>query len=405
MPQKRAVNGPQAFGAGRGGNLRPVAIVGVGSTSFGRLEGQDIVSMAADACHQALEDGGVPRERIQALYLGNFVGELLALQGALAPVVASRLGMTGIPCTKVEGACASGGIALRHGFLSVALGLYDFVLVAGVEKMTGIPGGNVTAALSTAGDEETEMRTGLTFPGAFAMIMEEHMARFGTTREQIALVSVKNHDNGCDNPKAQFRKRTNLEEVVTSRFIAEPIRLFDCPPISDGAAAAIVCPAEVAQQFTSAPVQILGSGHASGPTALTEMEDLTSFPATRGAAQEAYGMSGHDPSDIDVAEVHDCFTVAEIIATEDLGFFPRGEGGPAVEAGVTQLGGSLPVNPSGGLIAKGHPVGATGLAQIYELVHQLRGTAANQVKDPESALAHNLGGSGAVATVHILGRV
>lgn len=388
----------------RHGDLRPVSILGVGSTPFGRLGGQDIISMGTEACSEALLDSGIPKDFIQALFVGNFVGESLARQGALAPVMASGLALSGIPCTKVEGACASGGIAMRQGFLSVALGLYDFVLVAGVEKMSDVPGADVTTALSTAGEEHTEMRSGLTFPGAFAMIMEEHMSRFGTTREQIAMVSVKNHGNGYHNPKAQFRKQTNMEEVLTSRFIAEPIRLFDCPPISDGAAAAVICTKELADRFTGNSVEILGSGHASGPTALADMPDLATFPATRRAAEEAYTMSRIGPSDISVAEVHDCFTVAEILATEDLGFFERGDGGPAVEDGTTQLKGRLPVNPSGGLIAKGHPVGATGVAQIYELVHQLRGTAANQVNGPDLALAHNLGGAGAVATVHILGR-
>lgn len=389
-------------GPGRG--LRPVSILGVGSTPFGRLEGQGIIRLAVDACREAITDSGVDRSRIQALYLGNFVGERLAGQGSLAAVVAGRLELAGIPATKVEGACASGGLALREGFLTVALGLYDFVLVAGAEKMSATSIGEVTAALSTAGDEESEMRTGLTFPGAFAMVMEAHMEKYCTTREQIAEVSIKNHENGLSNPKAQFRRATDLEEVVNSRFIAEPIRLFDCPPISDGAAAAVLCPTEMAGDFAGKPVHILGSGHATGPSALTEMRDLTSFSASVRAAQAAYEMAGLGPSDIDVAEVHDCFTVAEIVATEDLGFFPRGEGGPAVQSGETSLDGGIPVNPSGGLIAKGHPVGATGLAQIYDLTVQIRGNAANQTANPEAALAHNLGGAGAVATVHILGR-
>lgn len=384
--------------------MRPVSIVGVGSTPFGRLEGENIVKLAVDACRDAIEDSGMARSRIQALYLGNFVGERLAAQGSLAPVVAGRLGLDGIPGTKVEGACASGGLALREGFLTVALGLYDFVLVVGVEKMSSMPTGEITAALSTAGDEESEMRTGLTFPGAFAMIMQEHMNRYGTTREQIAQVSIKNHQNGLNNPKAQFRRATNLEEVVNSRLIAEPIRLFDCPPISDGAAAAVLCPAELAGDFSGDPVRVLGSGHATGPSALTDMDDLTSFSASVRASRKAYEMASVGPADIDVAEVHDCFTVAEIIATEDLGFFARGEGGPALQSGETELAGRYPINPSGGLIAKGHPVGATGLAQVYELVAQIRGTAVNQIANPEVALAHNLGGSGAVATVHVLGR-
>ena len=383
--------------------MREVAIIGVGSTPFGRVEGMGIVELAVSACREALAESRVPLKKIQAFYLGNFVGERLANQGALAGIVTSRLGLAGIPATKVEGACASGGIAFRHGVLGIAAGLYDFVLVAGVEKMTSSPTAEVTAALATAGDEEGEMRTGLTFPGAFGIIMREHMARYGTTREQIGLVSVKNHGFGASNPKAQFRKPVTLAEVLNSRLIADPLRLFDCPPISDGAAAAVLCPAEWARDFQAKPVRVLGSGHATGPATLWEMDDITSFPATVRASREAYAIARLTPADVQVAEVHDCFTMAEIIATEDLGFFPKGKGGPAVEEGATGLEGKVAVNPSGGLIAKGHPVGATGCAQVYELVKQLRGEAANQVRDARIGLAHNLGGSGVVSTVTILG--
>ncbi len=383
--------------------MRDVAIIGVGSTPFGKVEGVGIVELAVSACREALAESRVPGHKIRALYLGNFVGERLANQGALAAMVTARLGLSGIPATKVEGACASGGIALRHGFLGIATGLYDFVLVAGAEKMTSSSTAEVTAALATAGDEEREMRSGLTFPGAFGIIMREHMARYGTTREQIGLVSVKNHGFGAANPKAQFRKRVTLEEVLSSRLIADPLRLFDCPPISDGAAAAVLCPAEWARDFHPKPVRILGSGHATGPATLWEMEEITSFPAAVHAAREAYVTAGITPDRVGVAEVHDCFTIAEIVATEDLGFFPKGEGGRAVEEGQTGLDGRVAVNPSGGLIAKGHPVGATGCAQIYELVKQLRGEAANQVPGAEIGLAHNLGGSGVVCTVTILG--
>lgn len=382
--------------------MREVAIIGIGSTPFGKVDGMGIVELAVAACREALADSRVPREKIQAFYLGNFVGERLANQGALAPLVAGRLGLTGIPCTKVEGACASGGIAFRHGAFGVALGLYDFALVAGVEKMTASSTADVTAALATAGDEEWEMRTGLTFPGAFGVIMREHMARYGTTREQVGLVSVKNHGFGVSNSKAQFRKPVTLDEVVSSRMIADPIRLYDCPPISDGAAAAVLCPAEWARDFHQKPVRVLGSGHASGPASLWEMEERTSFPATVRAAREAYAMAGVAATDIQLAEVHDCFTIAEIIATEDLGFFPRGKGGPAVEEGRTGVDGQVTVNASGGLLSKGHPVGATGCAQIYELAKQLRREAANQVENAEIALAHNLGGTGIVSTVTIL---
>ncbi len=384
--------------------MRDVSIAGVGSTSFGKLEDYDIVALATEACRAALADSGIPRERVQALYIGNFIGERIADQGVLAPIVARRLGLDGIPATKVEAACASGGIALRHGYLLVAAEIHGVVLVAGVEKMSSVPTGDVTAALSTAGDESIEMRTGLTFPGAFAMIMQAHMARYGTSREQIASVSIKNHGNGATNPKAQFQKPTDMDEVLSSRFVAEPLRLFDCPPISDGSAAAVVCTAEIAREFSDHGVRILGSGQGSGPTALTGMDDLTTFPATVRAADEAFTQAGMGPADVDVAEVHDCFTIAEIVATEDLGLVPRGAGGQAVAAGETALDGRLPVNPSGGLIAKGHPVGASGVGQMYELVQQLRGTAANQVAKADIGLAHNLGGSGAAATVHVLAR-
>ena len=384
--------------------MRDVSIAGVGSTSFGKLPDRGIVELATDACREALADSGIPRERVQALYLGNFIGERLADQGALAPIVARRLGLDGIPATKVEAACASGGIALRHGYLTVTAGIHDVVLVAGVEKMSNIPTGDVTAALATAGDEGLEMRTGLTFPGAFAMVMQAHMARYGTSREQIAAVSVKNHDNGAANPKAQFRKPTTIEEVVNSRFVAEPLRLFDCPPISDGAAAAVVCTSDIARQFTTRSVRILASGQGSGPVALSGMDDLTSFPATVRAASEAFGQAEIGPGDVDVAEVHDCFTIAELVATEDLGLVPRGDAGRAVEAGETAVDGRSPVNPSGGLIAKGHPVGASGVGQVYDLALQLRGEAANQVARARIGLAHSMGGCGAAATVHILAR-
>jgi acetyl-CoA C-acetyltransferase len=385
--------------------MRDVAIIGVGSTPFGKLEGRGLVDIAVAACREALADAAVPRGKIQALYLGNFIGERLAGQGALAGMVANRLGMSGIPATKTEGACASGGIALRLGVLGIALGLYDFVLAAGAEKMTAASTAEVTAGLATAGDEETEMRSGLTFPGAFAVITREYMARHGTTREQVGLVSVKNHGLGAANPKAQFRKPVRLEEVLASRLIADPLRLFDCPPISDGAAAVVLCPADWAREFHRQPVRVLGTGHATGPGTLWEMDDITTFPATVRAAREAYAMAGVTSGDIDVAEVHDCFTTAEIVATEDLGFFAPGKGGPAVAEGWTAPDGKVAVNPSGGLIAKGHPVGATGCAQVYELVRQLRGEAANQVSDCEFALAHNLGGTGVVSTVTILGRL
>ena len=384
-------------------SMRPVSIIGVGCTPFGKSD-SSIIDLAIQSSVEAINSANVKYDDIQSIYLGNFVGERLANQGSLGAMLADRLDISDIPATKTEGACASGGIAFRHAFLTIALGLYDFVLATGVEKMTSSSTPDVTAALATAGDMEMEMYAGLTFPGAFAMIMASHMQKYGTTREQIASVSVKNHRNGTNNPKAMFQKEINVEDVITSREISEPIRLFDCPPISDGAASVLLCPTEIAKNFVNNPVNILGSGHASGPISLSGMKDLTSFSATAIAANEAYAMSGLRAKDIDVIEVHDCFSIAEIIALEDLGFFNKGEGGPATESGITALNGKYPTNPSGGLIAKGHPVGATGIAQIYELTKQLQGLSTNQTNDPETALAHNLGGLGALSTVHILGK-
>ncbi|MBI2882340.1 MAG: thiolase domain-containing protein, partial [Candidatus Methylomirabilis oxyfera] len=373
-------------------------------TPFGKRDGVGIVNLALQACREALDDAQVPGRRIDAFYLGNFVSETLAHQGSLAPIVAHRLGLGPIPCTKVEGACASSGIAFRHGVLLIASGLCDIVLVAGVEKMTSAETGAVTEALASAGDAESEMRLGLTFPGTFGIIMRRHMHRYGTTREQVAMVSVKNRFNGSTNLKAHFQKPVAMEEILESRLICDPIRLYDCTPISDGAAAAVLCAADLVAEFTDRPVDVIGSGHAMGPATLFEMADLTTFEASVAAGQQAYREAGLAPGDIDVAEVHDCFTIAEITAIEDLGFVAKGQGGPAVTDGFTALHGKLPINPSGGLLSKGHPVGATGLAQIYEIVAQLRGEAINQVESARIGLAHNLGGTGAVSTVHILKR-
>ena len=384
--------------------MRGVSVIGIGCTPFGKQNGVGIADLALQACREALDDAQVPRSLVQAFYLGNFVSEALVHQGALAPIVAHRLGLGPIPCTRVEGACASSGIAFRHGVLLIASGLCDIVLVAGVEKMTSAETGAVTEALASAGDAESEMRLGLTFPGTFGIIMRRHMHQYGTTREQVGMVSVKNRQNGSANPKAHFQKPVALEEVLGSRLICDPLRLYDCTPISDGAAAAVLCAADLAAEFTQRPIDVIGSGHAMGPATLFEMADLTTFEASVAAAQQAYREAGLAPRDIDVAEVHDCFTIAEIVAIEDLGFVEKGKGGPAVADGLTARDGKLPINPSGGLLSKGHPVGATGLAQIYEIVGQLRGEAINQVKGAQIGLAHNLGGTGAVSTVHILKR-
>lgn len=385
--------------------MRGVSIIGIGTTPFGILEGKSLKEMATIACSEAIKDSGIEKNVIEAFYLGNFISGILLGQETIAPLVANSLGLPkDIPCTKVEGACCSGGIALRHGYLLIASGLANFVLVAGVEKMSSSTTEKNTEGLASAFDQETEGRTGLTFPGFFGLIARRHIYQYGTKTEHLALVSVKSHNNSVLNPRARFRNKATLEQVMASRIIADPLRLYDCCPIGDGAAAAVLCPSEIAHQFHKKPVDILASVQTTGYSTTYEMEDPTCLIATVRAAQKAYETSHLSPQDIDVAELHDCFTIAEIVDSEDLGFFEKGKGGFAVEEGLTQIGGRTPINTSGGLISKGHPVGATGLGQVFEIVKQLRGEHENQVKNAEIGLTHNLGATGQVCTVNIFKR-
>ena len=383
--------------------MRSVSIIGIGSTVFGKQRERSPVDLAVEACREAFGDASVTLDQIEGFYLGNALAEILNGQGGLAGMVGRELGLPPrVPFTRVEGACASAGIALRHGYLAIAHGMSDIILAAGVEKMSSAPTTTVTAALGCYADGQRDGRSGLTFPGFFGLVARRHMYQYGTTREQLAAVTVKNHANGNKNPRAYLRELVTIEDVAESRLICDPLRLYDCSPISDGAAAVVLCPTELAREFTDDPIQILASAQTSGPTHVGAISDMTAFPATIEAASQAYETAGVGPADIDVVELHDCFTMAEIIDSEDLGFFPKGEGGPAVESGATSIGGQTPINPSGGLLSRGHPVGATGLAQVYEITQQLRGTASNQVEGAEVGLAHNLGGTGMVATVTIL---
>jgi acetyl-CoA C-acetyltransferase len=335
---------------------------------------------------------------------GLFVG-----QEHLASLLADYLGQCPIPAARVESACASGGLAVRMGWMDVALGLHDVVLVGGVEKMLDVDGGGATYALATAADQEYECYNGATFPGLYAMIANAYQKKYGIAadkfRDQLAHVAVKNHANGFLNPHAQYRVKLSLDDVKNATMVADPLRLYDCSPITDGAAALILCPVEMAKsKFKNhRPVAIVGSGAATDTIALHDREDFTDLRSTGFAAREAYKMAGVDATKIDFAEVHDCFTIAEICVTEALGFFEKGKGGEAAMAGDTALHGRIPVNPSGGLKSKGHPVGATGVAQVIELTQQLRGEAGErQLKNARVGLAQNMGGSGGSAIVHIL---
>jgi acetyl-CoA C-acetyltransferase len=384
--------------------MRPVAIIGIGKTAFGAFPDRDLRSLAVEAGEKCLADAHVSPSQVEAYYLGNFAGPSFVGQNHLAPYIAGAMRITGVPCTRFEAACASSGSAFYHAVSSVAAGLNDVVLVAGVEKMTSQTTPKVTEILAGAGDTCGEVRAGATFPALFAMIARRHMYQYGTTREMMAAVAVKNHENGAKNPLAHMRKVITLEQALKGKPISEPLTVFDCSLISDGAAAVLIAPLERAAEFTSKPVKVMGVAQTSDYVALDQKDDITTFRAVSAAAQKAYKMAGVTAQDIQFAEVHDCFTIAEIIATEDLGFVKKGEGGPYALAGCTRLTGPLPINTSGGLKSKGHPVGATGVGQICDLVYQLRGEAGErQLARPSLGLAQNLGGSGATAVVTILG--
>jgi acetyl-CoA C-acetyltransferase len=361
--------------------------------------------MATTACNEAIKDAGIDRSQIEAFYLGNYIAGMILGQETLAPLIANSLGLNReISCTRVEGACSSASIAMRQGYLLVASGVCDIVLVAGVEKMTTATTEKITQSLASSIDMETEGLSGLTFPGYWALIAQRHMHEFGTTEAQLGMVSVKNHNNSVKNPRARFRDPVTLEKVLASRPVADPLKLYDCCPLSDGAAAAVLCASEMACEFTKKPIDIIGTAQTTGFSSLYEQTQLVSLPANTSAANKAFEMAGITPQDIDVVELHDCFTPAEIVDAEDLGLFEKGTGGRAVEEGITQVDGKLPINPSGGLLSKGHPVGATGLGQTYEIVKQLREEHENQVRNAEIGLTHNAGGTGAVCCVNILKR-
>ena len=385
--------------------MRSVAVIGIGKTAFGAFPDRDIRSLAAEAIRNSLADAGVEGRSIDAFYLGNFAGPSFVGQNHLAPYVGLAAGLRrGVPCTRIEDACASSGSAFFHGVQSVAAGQNDFVLVAGVEKMTSQPTPRVAEILAGAGDMSGEGAAGATFPALFAMIARRHMYQYGTTREQLAAVAVKNHANGALNPLAHMRKVITIEQALAGKPIADPLTVFDCSLVSDGAAAVVLAPLDRAREFNSRFARVLAVAQTSDHVALDEKEDITTFDSVRTAGEMAYRTAGLGPSDIDVAELHDCFTIAEIVASEDLGFVPKGDGGPFAAAGCTAMGGTIPINTSGGLKSKGHPVGATGVGQICDIVMQLRGDAGpRQVARNRVGLAQNLGGSGATCVVTILG--
>ncbi|HDS58900.1 MAG TPA: thiolase domain-containing protein [Thermoplasmatales archaeon] len=385
--------------------MREVALIGSGVTEFGELWEKSLADLVAEAGITAIMDAGIDGTDIDALYIGGMSAGRFVGQEHLGSLAAEVAGLSDlhIPATRVEAACASGGLALHSGYLAVASGAYDVVVVGGAEKMTDVPGTEATNILASAANREWEAFFGATFPGLYALMARYHMHKHGTTSKQLAQVAVKNHHNGTLNPKAQYQRKISVEDVLNSTMVADPLHLLDCSPITDGAAAVVVASVETARQFTDQPVRIMASCHASDSISLSERSRFDALPAAVSAARCAYRQAGVEPTDIDFAEVHDCFTIAEIMAIEDLGFVDRGQGGPATEDGLTARDGDIPVNTSGGLKSKGHPVGATGIAQIHELMLQLRGQAGQrQVEKADIGLSHNVGGSGGTAVIHIL---
>jgi acetyl-CoA C-acetyltransferase len=385
--------------------MRKVAIVGAGMTKFGEEWTRGYRDMLIEAGARALEDAKVSGAQIDGIYVGTMAPGTLVGQEHVGALVADYMGLNPVPSTRVEAACASGGVALRSGFLAVASGAHDCVVVGGVEKMTDTPGNDVASALGGAGDQEWELFMGATFPGIYALMARRHMLEFGTTEEQMAAVAVKNHKNASMNKYAHFQNEITIDTVMKSKAVASPLKLFDCSPITDGAAAVVLMPLDKAIKHCEMPIEILASTQASDTLALHSRKSMTEIAATKVAAKKAYEAAQLSPTDIDVVEVHDCFTIAEIMAIEDLGFFPKGQGGQASADGKTALNSEISVNTSGGLKGCGHPVGATGIKQAVEIAWQLRGQAgARQVKGAEIGMTHNVGGSGATAVVHIMKR-
>lgn len=384
--------------------MKKVAVVGIGHGKFGARSDASIRELVFEAVKACLEDSGLSLKEVDSMVTG-VAGDEFSFGIQPSAQVHDYIGFYPKPNFRVEGACATGSVALRTGWMNIVSGLADIVLVVGVEKMTEVPTSMATEIMGRAGDAIWEYPFGTTFPGYYAMIANAHMAEYGTKEEQLAMVAVKNHYYGSLNPYAHMQKEITLEKAITSFTVAYPLKLYDCSLITDGAAAVLLASEEKAKAISKKPVWIAGLGCATDTMRLGDRKSLTSLQATREAARAAYQMAGIGPSDIDVATVHDCFTIAEIVAYEDLGFCERGEGGKLIEAGETYVGGRIPVNVDGGLKSKGHPLGATGVSMAVEITKQLRGEAGpRQVKDAEIGLTHNVGGSGQVSLIHIFRR-
>lgn len=377
--------------------MREVAVIGVGHTKFGRHPNKSLMDLWGEAAMEAIKESGVDKEEIDALFIGQFVGELTDGMANIGPLAASEIGISYIPTIRIEGACASSAVALRDAYMWVASGYYDLVLVGGMERLSPAGTEIATRALATAVDGVYEFDVGLTFPGVFAMAARLYSSKYGIPleelREKMAHVSIKNHRYGAKNPLAQFyQKMGNLtpENVMNARMIAAPLTLLDCCSMPDGASACVLAEARLAEKLVKKPIYVLSAAQSSAAPMYRQKEVIGQ--ARVKSSQAAYNQAGIAPQDVDVVELHDCFTIAEIMATEAMGFFDWGEGADAVVEGKTEIGGKIPVNPSGGLIGKGHPVGATGTAQVYSIVKQLRGEMKDTRVRAEVGMTDTLGG-------------
>jgi len=381
-----------------------VCVLGAGSTKYGKLN-EGIIEIALKASIDAIDSAGITPKDIQAGYISNVFG-VTDRQVHMAPVIMSNLGLPEVPGLTIESACGSGSIMFREAYANVAAGFYDCILGLGVEKITHTGTIQSTTLFSYCSDFFYEGGNGASFPGLFASIARSYMAKYKASEEDLARVAVKNHENGILNPKAHVRKKITIDDVLKSPVVASPLKLYDCCPFSDGASAIILCSEDFAKKSGRPFIEVIGSGRGASQAAVQGRDDITTIPSTVAAANQAYKMAGITAKDIDFAEVHDCFTIAELIDIEDLGFFKKGAGANAVREGATSRDGEIPINPSGGLKSKGHPIGATGIGQVVEVFEQLTGKAEQRtVRDAEVALTHNFGATGASAAVHIFKRV
>ncbi len=380
--------------------MEKVCVLGAGSTKYGKLD-DSITDITIQASVAAIESAGIEPKEIDAGYISNVVG-VADKQVHLGPVIMSNLGISEKPSLSIESACGSGSVSFREAFANVAAGFYDAVLVTGVEKVTHTGTEWTTTYFSYCSDFFYEGGAGASFPGLFASMARAYLTEFKATEEDFAMVAVKNHANGFLNPKAHLRKKITIDDVMKSAVVASPLKLYDCCPFSDGASSVIICNEKFAKAHSKNYVEVIGSGRGGSPATLQGREHMTTIPSTKLAAQAAYKMAGITPKDVDFAEVHDCFTIAEIVDTEDLGFFEKGQGVQAIREGRTSLNGEISINPSGGLKSKGHPIGATGVGQVVEAFDQLTGKAGERaVKDAHIGLTHNFGATGASCAVHL----